>query len=121
MRTLGYTAVGSILERGNMEIMLTSKTYELTEELKSFLHSKLERLAKYASLQIERVEVIVDKVKRHAHANTQARVDIQLHRAGERMNFLEEGENVKQAFYNAYEALEHRLDKELDEKKQNHE
>lgn len=103
-----------------MELMFTSKTYELTDELKEFLREKLSRLEKYASLQLERVEVIVDKVKRHAHATTEAKVDIQLHRAGERLNFLEEGENVKQAFYNAYEKLENRLDKELGGKKQNH-
>ena len=101
-----------------MEIMFTSKTYEITEELKEFLLEKLSRLNKYASLQMERVEIIIDKVKRHAHANTQARVDIQLHRLGERLNFVEEGENIKQAFFNAYESLEHRLDKELDTKKE---
>lgn len=101
-----------------MEIMFTSKTYEITEELKEFLQEKLSRLEKYASLQLERVEVIIDKVKRHAHANTQARVDLQIHRLGERLNFVEEGENIKQAFFNAFGSLENRLDKELDTRKQ---
>lgn len=100
-----------------MNLMFTSKTYELTTELKDFFTTKLVRLEKFSSLQLENVEVLVDKVKRHGRATSETKVELQLKLAGERINFIEEGQNIKQAFFNVYEKMEHRLSKELDTKK----
>lgn len=96
-----------------MQIMMSSKTVELTDRLKAFVDGKLARLKKYPSLGIQQIEVVVDRVKRNGRTTSDAAIEVIAQIKGRRFAFKETAANVYQAFYRVYEKAEKKLRREL--------
>jgi ribosome-associated translation inhibitor RaiA len=60
----------------NMQIMFSSKTFELTDKVKSFVLEKVERLQKFPSLGINQLQVVIDRVKRGGKTTSEAQVEV---------------------------------------------
>ncbi|HZZ98362.1 MAG TPA: ribosome-associated translation inhibitor RaiA [Candidatus Saccharimonadia bacterium] len=95
-----------------MQISFSSKTVQLTDEVKLLAQTKLERLGKFTSLKIEQFQVIVDRVKRGAKTTSEAQVEVIAKIKGKQFAFKEVGENLHQALYRALDKVEEKLGKE---------
>ena len=100
-----------------MNIMLSSKTVELTEQVKQFFRKKLARLQKFPSLGVRKVEVVVDRVKRKGRNTSDATVEVITEVKGRRFAFKEIGSNLYQAFFRVYSKLEEKFRREDGERK----
>jgi len=112
-----YQKPASKKKEGNMNIMFSSKTFEMTEKLKQFLMEKLGRLSKYPSLGIQQLQVIIDRVKRNGRTTSSAQVEVIAEVKGRRYAFREIGDNIYQAFYRVYEKIEKTFRREAQERK----
>ena len=100
-----------------MNIMLSSKTVELTEQVKQFFREKLARLQKFPSLGVRNVEVVVDRVKRKGRNTSDATVEVITEVKGRRIAFKEIGANLYQAFFRVYSKVEEKFRREDGERK----
>lgn len=100
-----------------MQVMFSSKTAELTDKVKLFLLTKLERLQKFQALGIQNFQVIVDRVKRGGRTTSEAQIEVIAQLKSGRYAFKEVGENFYQAFYRLYEKMEKKLRREKRERR----
>ncbi len=100
-----------------MQISFSSKTFTLTDTVKRFIQTKLERLGKFSSLGIDRLSVIVGRVKRGASTTHAAEIEVIAEVRGKHYAFKEIGDNLYQAFYRVYEKIEKKFRREIHVKK----
>lgn len=100
-----------------MQISYSSKTFTLTDSVKRFIQTKLERLSKFSSLGISRLSVVVDRVKRGAKTTSETQIEVVAEVRGRHFAFKEIGDNLYQAFYRVYDKVEKKLRREIRVKK----
>lgn len=100
-----------------MRIMFSSKTFELTDKVKSFVLEKVERLQKFPSLGINQLQVVIDRVKRGGKTTSEAQVEVVAQLKGARYAFKEVGDNLYQAFYRVFNKVEKKFVREKEERR----
>jgi ribosomal subunit interface protein len=96
----------------SMQISFSSKTVQLTDEVKLFVQRKLQRLNRFASLHIDQFQVVVDRVKRGGKNTSEAQVEVVAEVQGKHFAFKEVGANLYQALYKTFNKVEKKLGRE---------
>ena len=89
-----------------MKILLTSKTVELSNRLKEGVIRKFSKLNKFASVHIETISVVIDRVKRRSKTSSDAKVEVQVTANGRRYGFSTVGQTLQGSLAKVYERVE---------------
>ncbi len=95
-----------------MQISFASKNILLTEGLKDFITTHVEKLSKYSSSQLSRVQVLLDVSKHKKGSYKDSVIEIISHLGGKQITVKDSSENFYSAFFGALAKTKQRLLKE---------
>lgn len=95
-----------------MEVSFASKNVPLNDSLKTFITSKLEKLSKYSSQKLSKLQIILDIDSRKKRTNADAVVELVGDFEGKPIIVRDSGKNFYTAFYGAFDKMKSRVTKE---------
>ncbi len=95
-----------------MQVSIASKNVPLTEGLKTFITSKIEKLSKYSSEKLSNLQIILDVDSKRKGASTDAVVEIVGTLKGKHITVTDVGSDFYKAFFGAMDKMKVRLIKE---------
>lgn len=99
-----------------MQIIFSSKNLQLTDGLKTFIERKLEKLKKYTSLGLSKVNVNLDVDKSRKGGGEDAVVELVSDMRQMKVAVVERDETFFKAFFSALRKLERLISKEKDQR-----
>lgn len=99
-----------------MQIIFSSKNLQLTDGLKNFIERKLEKLKKYTSLGLSKVNVNLDVDKSRKGGGEDAVVELVSDMRQMKVAVVERDETFFKAFFSALRKLERLISKEKDQR-----
>lgn len=95
-----------------MEVSFVSKNVPLTDGLKEFITSKLEKLSKYSSKNFTKLQIILDVDSRKKKSGEIAVVELVSDVHGKKIAVRKSDKTFYKAFFSAVEKMKTRLVKE---------
>lgn len=95
-----------------MEISYVSKNVLLTDGLKAFISSKLEKLSKYSSEQLSKLQIILDIDTHKTGGGEDAVVELVGKVGGKHIIVRDGGDTFYKAFFGAFSKMKTRILKE---------
>ena len=95
-----------------MQVTFVSKNILLTEGLKTFISSRLDRLQKYSSQNLSRIQIVLDVDRHRKGKNDDAVIEMVGEMKGRRIAVREHDETFYKAFFGAFSKMKTRILKE---------